>query len=150
MKRSLRRSIILDLLRELSVADTILLTAALVPLYLGAIFATIGFLSGTTATERIWAAVLIGAVVTYSLILYRVGIGLEDERRRAARLIRDYLLERRVSAVSFDRIGRVIDVSYTPEFLLSVIDYFPDELRLAKIKGGKRGVGLVIEEEELP
>jgi hypothetical protein len=57
-----------------------------------------------------------------------------------------YLQSKQLMFMSFEKIRDRINANYTDTFLESLASYFPLELRRAKLKGDKRGLGRIIEE----
>ena len=138
----------LEFVREATIFDILLVSILLLPLYLGAWLVILDSVLSIGTEQKVWVLVVLFALYVVGIVLMKVGAGKEDKRRRAGIRIRNYLVGRGNTAISFERIRNVIDSSYSDDFLESVIDLFPDDLRLARIKGGKRGVGLLIEKEE--
>lgn len=139
---------LLELVREATIFDILLISILLLPLYLGAWLVILDSVLSISTEQKVWVLVVLFALYVVGIVLMKVGAGKEDKRRRTGIRIRNYLIGRGNTAISFGRIRDKIDSSYSDDFLISVIDLFPDDLRLARIKGGKRGVGILIEKEE--
>ena len=121
----------------------------LLPVYLAAWLTVLDHLLDINTEQRMWIAGLLALLYVAGIVLMKLGASKEDKRRRAGRLVRNYLLGRGRTAISFQRIRDIThESSWTDDFLRQVIDLFPRELRLARIKGGKLGIGLIIEQEE--
>jgi hypothetical protein len=73
----------------------------------------------------------------------------ESELSRMAKHIRNYMRAKNFTMVSFWRIREAINQNYSDDLLLDLIDKSPDTFRRVRIKGGKPGIGLVTDTEDV-
>ena len=73
-----------------------------------------------------------------------------SSRRQKAQMAKDqiigYLQSNRFTMMSCERIRERIHCGYSDAYLESIIREFPTELRVARLKGGRRGVARIVEE----
>lgn len=57
-------------------------------------------------------------------------------------MLRNHLADRKISYISFERL---LDVHprFTEEYIIKLIEKFPNDLRMGKLKGGKAGIKLL-------
>jgi hypothetical protein len=142
----------MDLIRETSKADLIVVSLVLLPWLLGGWSL---FLSNLAILEqhREWKDVAIAVV----FVAYVVGLVVmkswdppEERLRRAARHIQNRLRQRPGHRASFDAIRSEVNPGYTDEFIRTVVERNPELFRLCTIKlssSTKSGVALEAEEE---
>ena len=143
----------MDLIREASKADLIIVSLVLLPLLLGGWSL---FLSNLAILEqhREWKDAAIAVV----LVAYVVGLVVmkswdppEERLRRAARHIQNRLRQRRPGhRASFDAIRSDVNPGYTDDFIRKVVERNPEIFRLCDIKlssSTKPGVALEPEEQ---
>jgi len=68
-----------------------------------------------------------------------------DETERMAQHIMNYLRAHNFTMVSFERIRKNINESYSDEMILRLIDESPHRFRRARLDGGRAGIGLIAE-----
>ncbi len=136
---------ILKFLKEASVFDIFLISFLLLPFVFASwvtIFKELGYTP--SSIEKL----LIGISLIYVLFIILMLVGMNKKKKRE--VIRDqiigYLQSKNFTMMSFDRVRERINKTYSDGLLNSVIDYFPNELRRAKLKGGVSGVARIIEE----
>lgn len=148
--KDIRSSI--DLIREASKADLIIVSLLLLPLVLGAwsfLLNNVAFLD----QHREWKAAFIAAVfVAYvvGLVVMKSWDPLEERLRRARRHVQNRLRQRPQHRASFDAIRGEVNPSYSDEFLRTLVERNPDSFRLCELKlstGTKPGIALEIEEQ---
>lgn len=88
------------------------------------------------------------------LLFYVIGIvtllqGSSRARRReiARDQITQYLTAKGFEMMSYERVRMNINKSYSDDFLESLITHFPNDLRKARLKGGRPGLARLIESE---
>lgn len=92
----------------------------------------------------------IGAVV----VLYVIGAGavvVSNNRSKRSEVAKDqvlaYLQSKSLTFASFDRIRERVNAGYSDEFLERLPHLFPQDVRCAKLRNGKRGIGRIMQEE---
>lgn len=97
-----------------------------------------------TPEQVFWTLVgLFGAYVVTVIILV-VDNHSKKRKEIAKNLILGYLQAKDFKMMSFDRIREKFSANYTDDFLVKLVQEFPNELRVAKLKGGKPGIGRVV------
>ena len=139
---------ILETVRKTSLFDLTLLSVIILPLLLGVWLNLLNNIIPVTLNQKIYFTLAIIVVYILGLTLMKIGVTKESKKKIAGTRIRNYLIGRNRQSMSFNRIREVIDKDYSDEYLKSVIDQFPKEFRFARIKGGKPGISLLMEEEE--
>lgn len=87
------------------------------------------------------ASVLVGgAIVSFAFRASRTMKVARDQ-------IINYLKARNYELISFDRIRERIDASYSDRFLESLPGHFPNDLRKARLRGGRSGLGRIMVED---
>lgn len=141
---------ILKVLQEASPLDIFLVSFLLLPFVADA---WLDALESLELDKSEQACVLITVVMAYIVGMILVLVKSSRLRNREVgkdQIIR-YLTEKDFEMISFERIRKNINKSYGDAFLDELIKRYPDELRRARLKGGKDGVAriadTVIEEE---
>ncbi len=140
-----------DLVREASKADLIIVSLFLLPLLLGAwslLFNNLALLD----QHREWKDPLTGTV----LLAYVVGVVVmkwwdppEEKLKRARRHVQNRLRQRAGHRASFDAIRSEVNSSYSDQFLRTLVEKNPESFRLCTVRvtsGEKPGVALEVEE----
>ena len=138
-------SAILKALKEVSIFDVFLVTFLLLPFIFEKWLAVLEKI-GITETQKFWSLVAILAFYVIGVITMLVGNSRSMKRAVAKNQIIAYLQSKQFTLVSFASIRERINQSYDDEFLESLTVAFPQELRRAKLKGDKRGLGRIVEE----
>lgn len=135
---------ILNTLKEASPFDIFLVSFLLLP------FVADGWLDVIEKLKlgdmaRYWGVGII--IVTYFLGVVVMLIGTQRSNRREAAkdLIIQYLTTKDFEMMSFERVRKNINSSYSNDFLESLPIHFPTDIRRAKLKGGKPGLARIIE-----
>ena len=88
------------------------------------------------------------------IVAYIVGIIIMlqgNSRLKNREIARDqiiqYLTSKNFEIMSFERVREKINKAYTDEFLASLVIQFPNEVRKAKLRGGKSGIARIIESD---
>jgi hypothetical protein len=101
---------------------------------------------GMSANQTTWSLFFIFVVY----IVCVIALIYTSHRRQKAQLAKDqiigYLQSNVITMMSNDRIRERLHSGYTDVYLLSVIREFPKELRFARLKGDRKGVGRILEE----
>ena len=58
-------------------------------------------------------------------------------------IIQNYLKDRQLSFISFDKLKENVHPKFNEEYIMRIIEKFPDKIRRSKIKGGKLGVKML-------
>lgn len=137
---------ILNTLKEASPFDLFLISFLLLPFVFDAWLGVAEKLQFGMA-GKLWS---LGVV----LVFYVIGIvvmlhGSSRARRReiARDQIIQYLTAKNFVMMSFERVRKGINKAYTDEFLDSLVMHFPNDLRRARLKGGKLGLARLVESD---
>jgi hypothetical protein len=136
---------LLKVLKQASLFDVFVISFLLLPFLLQGWLEVLTKLAFTD-TERFWS---VGVII----LLYVIGVIamlVANNRNKKCEVAKDqvvaYLQSKQRTAVSFEKIRERISPSYNDAFLESLTTAFPQELRRARLKGGRRGLGRIIEE----
>ena len=146
--KNLETKTLLETIREATIFDLFIISIFLLPFFLSSWLALFDEWLNIDPKNKNPLALLLFICYLIGIFLMKIGIRKVEKYEKAGKRIQNYLLARNKTAMSFDRTRKVIQKSYTDTFLLSVIDHFPEDLRIARIKGGKQGIGLISEQEE--
>ena len=129
-------------IKEASPFDLFLISCLLLPF----IFESwISALKELNAEEWIMYAslviILVGYIVGVALMLF--GARRTKRKEDALKQVTNYLNSRDFRIMSFDRVRSAINGSYSDSFLDALVDEFPAELRRARLKGGRPGLGII-------
>lgn len=93
-------------------------------------------------------------VLIIAIVMYVVGViwmknsqSREEQNRNMLLVQKNHLLDKGFSFLSFEKILE-IDEKFTEEKIKELIFLYPNELRLAKLKGNKKGIKVLNIEEE--
>ena len=137
---------ILKTLKEASPFDIFLISFLLLPFVVDSWLDVIEKL-GFGDTARYWGVGLIILAYIVGIILMLQGSSRARNREIARDQIVQYLTAKDFEMMSFERVRKNINRAYTDEFLESLVEHFPNDLRKAKLKGGKPGIARIIESD---
>ncbi len=147
--KNVRSSI--DLVREASRADLIIVSLFLLPVLLGAWSLLLDNVA-VLDQHREWKDATIAAIlVAYvsGLLIMKFWDPPEERLKRARRHVQNRLRQRPGHRASFDAIRAEVNSSYTDQFLRTLVDRNPDSFRLCTLKlstGPKDGLALEVDE----
>ncbi len=131
-------------IRGTSVSEIVFVSALILPAY---------FLMYNYTIEQIneeWKPF----VLPIALLIYIVGVArmkqsqsFDEKNAKDLLVIKNYILDIGFSFMSFEKLAE-IDKSFTPERVKELIFVFPNEIRLAKLKGNKKGIKVLNVENE--
>ncbi|MGB0496113.1 MAG: hypothetical protein ACPGJI_07135 [Kangiellaceae bacterium] len=137
---------ILNTLKEASPFDLFLISFLLLPFVFDAWVGVLTKLEFSESSKySVLAIVLVGYVI--GVISMLVGANRSKERAVAKNQIIQYLTSKEFEMMSFERIRKNINLSYSDHFLDKLPVYFPNDLRKAKLKGAKPGLARILESE---
>ena len=137
---------ILKTLKEASPFDLFLISFVLLPFIFDAWIDVLNKLGFTNqATYISLAIVLVGYVI--GIIAMLLGSTRERKRDIAKDQIIQYLTSKEYEMVSFERIRKNINKSYSDSFLETLPVAFANDIRKAKLKGSKAGLARIIESQ---
>ena len=141
-------SSLVRLIRETSLFDLMLVSLIVLPIYLS----SWNFLL-KQFDEALWqmeTEILLGLVALYfvALFLMKFGQSKEDKQRIALHKIMSYYKARGWTRMSFERIQGSIDERFDQTFLEALVNQFPTEITTGKIKGGKKGIVVLGQEDK--
>lgn len=101
---------------------------------------------GANPCQIFWS--LAGLFLLYVIaVIVLVFDNYSKKRKEIAKdLIVGYLQSKNYKMMSFERIKEKLNSSYSNEFLEKLVQEFPKEIRRAKLKGDKPGIGRVVVE----
>jgi glucan phosphoethanolaminetransferase (alkaline phosphatase superfamily) len=138
---------ILKFLKEASIFDIFLISFLLLP-FVFASWVTIFEKLGYSPSSIVKLLIVISLVYILFIILMLIGMNKKKKREVIRDQILGYLQSKNFTMMSFERVRERINKTYSDTLLNSVIDYFPNELRRAKLKGGLSGIARIIEESD--
>ncbi|WP_089725121.1 hypothetical protein [Candidatus Thiosymbion oneisti] len=138
---------ILKTLKEASPFDLFLVSFLLLPFVADSWLGVIKKLGLDQLAHYCGLGIVVVAYII-GIILMLQGSSRARRREIAKDLIIQYLTSKNFEMMSFDRVRKNINKSYTNEFLESLIEHFPKELRTARLKGSKSGIARIIESDE--
>ena len=135
---------ILKTLKEASPFDLFLVSFLLLPFVFDAWVGVLEKLEfGICAKYWSLGIVLVGYIV--GVVAMLVGSNRQREREMTRDQIIQYLTSKNFEFMSFERIRKNINQAYSDSFLETMPVHFPNQLRKAKLKGGKPGLARIIE-----
>ncbi len=98
-------------------------------------------------SAKLWSllAILLFYIVGVIAMLY--GSNRQKRREIARDQIINYLTTKNLKMISLDGIRSYIDNNYSDTFLKTLIKEYPNDLRRAILKGGREGIGIIVEEQ---
>ena len=137
---------ILKTLKEASPFDLFLVSFLLLPFVFDAWLGVLDKMKlGISAKYWSLAIVLAGYVI--GVVATLVGSNRQRGREIARDQITQYLTTKNFEMMSYERIQRNVNQAYSNEFLESLPVHFPNQLRRAKLKGGKPGLARIVESD---
>lgn len=98
-------------------------------------------------TEQIFCSLVILFVLYVVTVIILVVDNYSKKRKEIAKdLIVGYLQSKNYKMMSFEKIREKLNSAYNNEFLEKLVQEFPKEIRRAKLKGDKPGIGRVVVE----
>jgi hypothetical protein len=90
------------------------------------------------------------AVVFYvaGVIWMKVSQSANERNAKDLTTIRNHVVDKGYEFMSFERIQNDVDQKYTEERVRDLVFAFPNEIRMAKLKEGKRGIKVLNVESE--
>lgn len=137
---------IINLIREASPLDLFLISFFLLPFVFDA---WLGILQDLGLESNIQLVAL--GIVLAGYLIGVIAMARNTSRAKKCEIARDailnYLQAKTFTMVSFERIRQNINDGYSNAFLESVIAAYPNELRKARLKGGKPGMARLEEDD---
>jgi hypothetical protein len=101
---------------------------------------------GANPCQVFWS--LVALTVLYLAVVIVLGFDNYNKKRKeiAKDLIVGYLQSKNYKMMSFERIREKLNSNYSNEFLEKLVQEFPKEIRRAKLKDDKPGIGRVVVE----
>ncbi len=135
----------LKTLKQASLFDVFVVSFLLLPFVVQAWLDALDKLS-ISITGKYWSVLAVVVLYIIGVIAMLVANGRTKKREVAKDQVVAYLQSKGFTYASFDRFRERINTGYTDKFLESLANSFPQELRCAKLKSGKRGLGRILEE----
>ena len=137
---------ILSALKEASPFDLFLVSFLLLPFVFDAWLGVAEKLQfGVTA--RCWSLGIVLAAYVVGVVVMLSGSSRSRRREIARDQIVQYLTAKNFEMMSYERVRKNINKAYSDEFLESLVTHFSNDLRKARLKGGKPGVARLVESE---
>lgn len=135
----------LKTLKQASLFDVFVVSFLLLPFI---VQAWLDVLSKLTVpdTGKYWAVLAVVVFYIVGVTAMLLANGRTKKREVAKDQVIAYLQSKGFTYASFDKFRERINTGYTDKFLESLPNSFPQELRCAKLKSGKRGLGRILEE----
>jgi hypothetical protein len=135
---------ILKTLKEASPFDLFLISFLLLPFVFDAWLGVADRLQWG-GSARNWTLALVLAFYVVGVVAMLQGSSRAQRREAARDQIIQYLTSKDFEMMSYERVRQNINRTYGDDFLDSLITHFPNDLRKARLKGGKPGVARLIE-----
>ena len=136
---------LLKVLKQASLFDVFVASFLLLPFILQAWLEVLTKLAFTD-TGKYWSVGAIVILYAFGIIAMIVANSRSKKREVAKDQMIAYLQSKQFTFVSFDKTRECINSNYNDVFLESLTTAYPQELRRAKLKGNKRGLGRIVEE----
>ena len=94
---------------------------------------------------KYWSLVIILLSYTIGVVSMLIGTNRQKKREAAKDQIVAYLTRNKYEMMGLDIIRKNINSGYSDDFLRSLPIHFPNDIRSAKLKGGKPGLARMIE-----
>jgi hypothetical protein len=95
-------------------------------------------------SQLLLVGVSLAVVLTLVLGVLTARVVLQAKKMTVARdQILNYLESQGFTMMSFERIRKNVNESYSDQFLQKLPDYFPNQLRRARLKGNKLGLARI-------
>ena len=137
---------ILKTLKEASPFDLFLVSFLLLPFIADAWLGVIDKL-GLCQSARYWGLTIVVVAYIIGIVVMLQGSSRAKNREIARDQIVQYLTSQNFEMMSFERARKNINKAYTNEFLEGLVEHFPNEVRKAKMKGGKPGIARIVESD---
>lgn len=98
-------------------------------------------------TAKFWSLGIVLLFYVLGVVAMLQGSSRARRREIARDQIVQYLTTKNFEMMSFERVRKNINKAYVDEFLESLVTHFPNDLRKAKLKGGKPGLARIVEAE---
>ncbi len=101
---------------------------------------------GANQRQTFWT--LVGLSIFYVVVVAVLGFDNYNKKRKeiAKDLVLGYLRSNNFGRMSFDRIRQKFSPTYSDDFLVKLVQDFPKEIRMAKLKDGRSGIGRIVVE----
>ena len=142
---------ILEIVRGASAGDIADVSFIFLPILLAAwsvLLNSVGALP-MSSTNRMWLVLALIAIYAATVLIMKRTESTQNHRIRAVKHIRNKLQCRPApnqDLASFDYIRKRVNSAYTDDFLLKLVDDFPDDFMRIKCKGDKPGLKLIDDE----
>lgn len=101
---------------------------------------------GANIEQILWSLVILFAFYIITVVILVVDNHSKKRKEIAKDLILGYLQAKDFKMMSFKRIRQKFNSNYSDDFLVKLVQEFPKEIRMAKLKDGKPGIGRVVAE----
>lgn len=101
---------------------------------------------GASPCQIFWTLVTLSVLYIATVVV--LGFDNYNKKRKeiAKDLILGYLRSNNFGRMSFERIRQKFNPNYADDFLVELVQEFPKEIRVAKLKNGKAGIGRIVDE----
>lgn len=139
---------LVDIVRNSTIGELFFTSLIILPIYLGAWILVLKQIDNHLwgSSFLVFAILIIAYIITLLIMKYYQSKDMKIEK--ASLKIRSYILSRNWTRMSFQRIQKNIDTTYNSDLILTIIDKFPEDFRIGTIKGGKKAIVVLDEEEE--
>ena len=137
---------ILNTLKEASLFDLFLVSFLLLPFVFDAWLGVAEKLQ-LEVTAKYWSLGVVFLFYVVGVVAMLQGSSRARRREIARDQVIQYLTAKNFEMMSYERVRKNINKAYTDELLESLVTHFPNDLRKAKLKGGKSGLARIMESE---
>lgn len=136
------------IIRQAKIYETLIVSLFVLPIYLGSWILILKQFDNTLWNHQLCILLILILIYIFGIIFFKYYQLREYKMEIAKDCISNYLLSKKWSIISFNRIRERINIKWSDEFLQSVIHRYNFEFRAAPIKGKKVGLRLLPTEEE--
>ncbi|MFD2567020.1 hypothetical protein [Pseudotenacibaculum haliotis] len=138
---------VIDIVRESSFGELFFTSLIILPIYLGSWIVVLKQINKTLWEKSSLVLILLVLAYILTLVIMKFYQSKDQKIEKASIKIRQYILSRNWTRMSYERIKKNIDHSFTPELIDNILNKYPEDFRIGTIKGGKKAIVVLGEEE---
>ena len=137
---------LINLIRNSTLYELFFVSIIVLPICLGSWTIVLKELGLMTNGSGVLSILLLFYILTLGIMKFYQSK--EDEIPQKSIRIRSYIISRKWTRMSFDRINKSIDHSFDDQLLNKIIEKYPEDFRVGTVKSGKKALVILGEEEE--
>ncbi|MEQ6124390.1 hypothetical protein AAON49_09335 [Pseudotenacibaculum sp. MALMAid0570] len=138
---------IIDIVRESSFGELFFTSLIILPIYLGSWVVVLKQIDNNLWGKNSLILLILVLAYVFTLIVMKHYQSKDKKIENASIKIRQYILSRNWTRMSYERVQKNIDSSFNQELIDSILDKYPEDFRVGTIKGGKKAIVVLGEEE---